>query len=234
MRFFTALATFLAGSSTLYDAQEDNKTTVNLRIEGQYRMIFEGKVQTSGHIVTTKTGGTHPCDGTNNHKHPKPIPVVTSALDDAAKQNNFDWDGRVALNYSDNFDDFFITRIANNTASWVIYQNNELAGLGGCQECLGYLDYILFSTKHRRLLKLEGPTKATVNKPVQLSVVDGGNNSAVAGAQVDGYATDMQVDGHVTDVAGRVILTFGKAGTCTVKAEKNDFVRSNGLKIVVT
>lgn len=68
-------------------------TVVNLRIEGAEKTIFEGPIVTYGHNVTTASGGTHPCDGTNNNANPTPGPTCTSALDNASKLEKFPWDG---------------------------------------------------------------------------------------------------------------------------------------------
>ena len=48
--------------------------SVNLRVEGKSDTIFEGPVTTDGHDVTTTTGGTHKCDGTNGGSEPAPGP----------------------------------------------------------------------------------------------------------------------------------------------------------------
>jgi len=77
-------------------ASADNSavpTTVNLRIEAATYTIFEGPVFTNGHNVTTASGGTHPCDGTNNNPNPTPGPTTTSVLNDASKLHHFSWDG---------------------------------------------------------------------------------------------------------------------------------------------
>ena len=67
---------------------------VNVRIEGRQATIFEGAVTTQGHNVTTKTGGTHPADGTNGNEYPFKVPTCISALDDASKlKATFEWDG---------------------------------------------------------------------------------------------------------------------------------------------
>ena len=73
----------------------DAPISVNLRIEGAEKTIFEGTVLTQGHNVTTALGGTHICDGTNNNANPKPGATCISALDDGAKKNNFKFDGYV-------------------------------------------------------------------------------------------------------------------------------------------
>jgi hypothetical protein len=67
--------------------------TVNLRIEGAKKTIFEATISTKGHFVTTASGGTHICDGTNNNASLTPGPTATSALDSASKQVKFTWDG---------------------------------------------------------------------------------------------------------------------------------------------
>ncbi|KAF8975215.1 hypothetical protein BDQ17DRAFT_278269 [Cyathus striatus] len=52
----------------------NNGTFVNLRVEGaKNRTIFEGLVFTTGHNVTTASGGNHHCDGTNNKTNPLPV-----------------------------------------------------------------------------------------------------------------------------------------------------------------
>ena len=84
-------------SSVLAAVQPNELTSVNLRIEGAEKTIFEGTVLTRGHNVTTLSGGTHICDGTNNDANPTPGPTCTSALDNAAKKHNFKFDGYVKL-----------------------------------------------------------------------------------------------------------------------------------------
>ena len=82
-------------SSVLAENKPNLPTAVNLRIEGAEKTIFEGSVITRGHNVTTDSGGTHICDGTNNGANPTPGPTCTSALDNAAKLHGFAFDGYV-------------------------------------------------------------------------------------------------------------------------------------------
>ena len=82
-------------------SQRDNEGIyVNLRIEGATETIFEGPVFSSGHNVTTQSGGTHHCDGTNNDTHLTPGPTATSALDNASDVSQFTWDGYVTILFS--------------------------------------------------------------------------------------------------------------------------------------
>ena len=95
--FFSTCSLLLGLAVTLVAAipQENILTQVNLRIEGDKYTIYEGPIKTKGHDVTTASGGTHHCDGTNNEAYDGPGPTCTSALDDAARQFNFSWDGQV-------------------------------------------------------------------------------------------------------------------------------------------
>ena len=81
--------------ATLAIPARNHPTLVNLRIEGADKTIFEGHIVTRGHNVTTVSGGTHHCDGTNNNENEFPGPTCTSALDDASKEKGFQWDGYV-------------------------------------------------------------------------------------------------------------------------------------------
>ncbi len=72
---------------------QNTEVTVNLRIEGDKNTIFEASILTKGKTVTTISGGTHICDGTNNNANSIPGPTITSTLDLAATNTNFTWDG---------------------------------------------------------------------------------------------------------------------------------------------
>jgi hypothetical protein len=203
-------------------------TSVNLRIEGSTTTIFEGAVLTSGHNVTTVSGGTRHCDGTNNHANHSPGATCTSALDDAAKAHHFTFDGT----YSATFDDFFITSIAGNTQTstefWGILLDFEFIPVGGCQQEVKPNDEVLFAFdafNKDHFLKLSGPGTAQVGKPVTLTVTDGRDGSPVAGAAVNGKTSGAN---------GAVSVTFTKAGETGVKATKSDSIRSNQLTIKVT
>ncbi|KAF8334508.1 hypothetical protein F5887DRAFT_836085, partial [Amanita rubescens] len=211
-------------------ASADNSavpTTVNLRIEAATYTIFEGPIFTHGHKVTTASGGTHPCDGTNNNANPTPGPTVTSALDDASKLHHFSWDGT----FSTEFDDYFVTTIANqaqtSTKFWGILLNYQFIPVGGCQQEVKRMDDVLFAFdafNKVNFLKLTGPGYVHVGHPVILTVTDGQNGSPVAGAEVNGQTSDA--NGHVS-------VTFKSPGTQKVKAEKSDSVRSAALTIEV-
>jgi hypothetical protein len=87
------LSAFLPYVITQSIPAKNHPTPVFLRIEGADKTIFEGQIVTMGHNVTTVSGGTHHCDGTNHGENEFPGPTCTSALDDASKQDGFQWDG---------------------------------------------------------------------------------------------------------------------------------------------
>jgi len=207
---------------------QDEKTTVNLRVEGKNTTIFEGTVSTCGHRVTTKTGGTRHCDGTNNDNNPCAGPTCTTALDDANKVAKFGFDGK----YDEEFDDFLITTIGNETPTgddyWALCLNFALAPVGGCQQKVKKDDEVLFAyatlNVTKIFLKLDGPKYGTINQPVVLTVTDG-KGTPVQNASVQGEKTDA--NGHVS-------LTFHEAGAQLLKAEKSpDSVRSNQLFVKI-
>ncbi|MFB9432622.1 DUF4430 domain-containing protein [Streptoalloteichus tenebrarius] len=200
---------------------------VNLRIEGPDRTIFEGVVATSGHAVTTAAGGTHQCDGTNNNANPTPGPTPTAALDDAAKKNNFTWDGP----YYQEFDDFLVSRIADasqtTTKFWNLAVDYKLPDVGGCQYKLKAGERVLWAYDgyDKPLLELDGPTSGTVGKPVTLKVIDGRNGQPVAGATVGGATTDAN---------GNATITPSQAGRACFKAEKTGTIRSDRHCVTVS
>ena len=92
----TLVAVLALLSSVLADPGPNLPTLVSLRIEGSTNTIFEGPIVTRGHDVTTPSGGTHKCDGTNFNANFFPGPTCTSALDDGSKLNAFTFDGYVS------------------------------------------------------------------------------------------------------------------------------------------
>ncbi len=107
---------------------------IAVRIEGPTSTILEGKVATEGQLVTTESGGTHECDGTNGGANPTPGPTATSALASAATKHAFSFDGP----YFHEFEDFVISRIGatadTSTEFWALAINEEPAPVGGCQQ----------------------------------------------------------------------------------------------------
>jgi hypothetical protein len=115
-----------------------------VQIEGADGTVFSERVVTRTHAVTTASGGTHTCDGTNYGANPTPGPTVTGALDDAASAYGFTWDGT----YWAQFDDIFITTINGESGTshtyWNLSVNGQELQVGGCQYQVRTGDHILF------------------------------------------------------------------------------------------
>ncbi|MFE3095445.1 DUF4430 domain-containing protein [Streptomyces sp. NPDC059248] len=118
---------------------------VSVTVQGPEGLLFRGKVRTRGHDVTTPSGGTHRCDGTNAGAHPTAVPTPTAALDDAARTRHFDWDGT----WYPAFDDFLVESVKNVSGGGVAYWNISVNGtsipVGGCQFKLNPGDRVAFT-----------------------------------------------------------------------------------------
>ena len=199
---------------------------VTVRVEGARSTTFEGPVTTDGLTVTTQSGGTHDCDGTNGGQPGPPGPTATSALDDAARLGPFTWDAT----FNASFDDFLITRIGpdpqTTTQFWGLRVNGQPATVGGCQARIRAGDEVLWAYDDfgKVPLRLRGPGSATVSQPVRVQVTDAADGSAERGATVGGAPTGS--DGVAT-------LRFATPGVYRLKAERAGSIRSNALSLCV-
>jgi len=218
-------------SLTLPAAAVAAPVSVNLRVEGRTDTLFDGPVTTDGHDVTTASGGTHECDGTNGPTpEPEPGPTATAALDDAARLARFTWDGTYSSDPT--FPDYFISRIANDSVDpsseyWSLWINFDFASEGGCQQRIRQGDDVLWGLSpyaDDRALRLSGPTTATTSTPVRVKVDSRANPAGEPGATVAGTTTGP--DGTAT-------LSFAEPGVYRLKAEKENAVRSNSVVLCV-
>jgi hypothetical protein len=227
------LATFSMGAPAQAGAPVKDTTTsgnlavVTLRVEGATSTIFEFPVLTYGHDVTTASGGTHHCDGTNNGANPAAGPTATSALDNGAQLGGFSWDGT----WYPSFDDYFVTRVAGEsqtaTQFWGLLVNGQYTLVGGCQQRVHNGDEVLWafdSFSKTYALKLTGPASAHIGQSATYHVIDTFTGNPVAGASVNGV---------LTDASGNATLTFNNLGLVSVKADRADAIRSNRVLTAV-
>jgi hypothetical protein len=222
-----ALAAALALSAIAAAPAAAAPVSVTLRVEGSSQTIYEERVTTDGHVVTTPSGGTHKCDGTNGGAHPSPVPVATAALDDGSRTGAFTWDGT----YNASFDDFLVSRIGPDSSTssqfWAFLVNSQFSQTGGCQHRVGQNDEVLWAYdgfNKSSVLRLEGPASATTGQPVSLRVTDGQDGGAEPGARVGGATTGPD---------GRATVAFRDPGIYRLKAERDDAIRSNVLVLCV-
>jgi len=203
--------------------------TVNVRVEGPTRTVFDGPVTTDAHDVTTATAGTRKCDGTNGGAEPSPGPTATGALDDAARLAGFTIDGPYG-NFG--IDDYFIERVADQqidpmTSFWSLWINHAFSDKGGCQKRVLAGQDVLWAGIPFSVsvpLKLEGPATGVVGQPLSVRVIDGQTGAPQAGATVGGATTGAD---------GRAALTFAEKGIYRLKAEKPATIRSNTIVLCV-
>jgi hypothetical protein len=218
-----ALAVLAAGAPAAVAAP----VSVNLRAEGSTRTLYDGPVTTDGHDVTTQTGGTHKCDGTNGVPPANPTagPSATAALDDGARLGGFDFDG----GYNTGFDDFLIDRIGSDSGTanefWGVYVNSIASQVGGCQQRVNQGDEVLwaYSAFGAPLLHLAGPGSAQTGQGVSVRVTNE-TGAAEPGASVGGALS--AADGTAT-------LSFADAGIYRLKADRAGAVRSNTVVLCV-
>jgi hypothetical protein len=215
----------LASSSTAALAKKS--VTVNVRVEGVHKTLFEGDVKSTVHKVNGHDGtGAHKCDGTNNGASKKPGTTLTDAFDNGAHQFNVTWRGK----WFQSFDDFEITKVGpdSNTSSkfWSLELNWKDTSVGGCQQKVKKGDHVLvaFDGFGKPLLELEGPKHGHAGKAFHVKVINGRNGAPVAGAKVFG---------HKTDSHGKAKIVVDHTGTVRLKARKKGTIRSNELDVAI-
>jgi hypothetical protein len=223
--------------------------TVNLRVEGSTKTLFEGPVNVEPIFdppgIEPKSGGDHPCDvkdnGENGGFGAAGAPP-TAALYDAATAQDLAFDAT----WYESIHDFDVAQVGEdvadsggNEAYWGYAVNYTTAEVGGCQIRLSPGSEVLWAYNFfdlTRLLDLTGPSSAQAGVPFTVHVVDGQTGQPVAGAaigeDVSGVTTTI-VGSPVTDASGNATITVNQVGTVKLKATQPESVRSNGLQIAV-
>lgn len=200
----------------------------NLRIEGDTDTIYEGPIRSGPRSITTPSGGTHLCDGTNNGANPTAEGTSTTALDSASNLCSFPYDGT----FDSEFDDYFITSIGGSaetaTEFWGLLNNFQFTPVGGCQFEPAEGDEILWAYNAFNMVHFLDvqPRSASVEVggSVVFTVTDGTTGNVVAGASFNGV---------LSDAAGQVVYTAEQVGTFRVKATIESGIRSPAAIITV-
>lgn len=205
--------------------------TFNMRIEGAEGTVYEGLIRSGPMSITTPSGGTHQCDGTNNNANPVPGANGISAIKSGADLCGYTFDGT----FSNQFDDFFINRIGASDSNkvsnqfWGILRDYQFTPAGGCESEYSAGEELLWAFNAFNVnyfLKVDPPTaQVAVGSPATFTVSDGQSGVRIAGASFNGATSDSN---------GQVTVTFPAAGTYRVKATRSDSIRSNGVIITVS
>ncbi|KAF3004416.1 hypothetical protein E8E13_010320 [Curvularia kusanoi] len=225
----TPVSTYTSGSISCTAAAAPQQTNARFRIEGNDAegTIFEGCMSSGPRSITTPSGGTHPCDGTNNRANPSPGATLTTQIDEAGREFGFGYDG----SYSNDFSDFFITRIGQSTQTsnqfWGLLLDRQFTPAGGCQEQFrpsqeGLWAFDAFNKND--FLKLSPDFAAVApGTPVRVTVTG-----------VSGPAAGASVSGAISDANGNVVFQAPTEPGCYVyKATRSDSIRSNAFYLSV-
>ena len=228
--------------------------TVNLRVEGSTKTLFEGPVsveaieESPGIEATSSEGkseGRHPCDvkdnGGNGGFGAAGAPPIAALYEATVAQHL-----AFGASWSTTYNDFEINQIGEDIANsgengeyWGYAVNYTTAEVGGCQVRLApgsevLWAYNFFGLPH--LLSLSGPTGVNVGTPFTVHVVDGQTGQPIAGAaigeDVTGVTTTLS-GSALTNAEGNATISLAHAGTITLKATQSESVRSNGLAVCV-
>ncbi len=232
-----------------------DRITVNLRVEGSAKTLFEGPIATSAETIETpSSAGPHPCNyaengiggGFENGGNPSGTP--TTALRDAALAGGlaFDarWFGTGITN--GNPGDFFVTQVgpdvnggAPEFPSWGYAVNHTTAPVGGCQVALAPGNEVLWAYNYFNLshqLSLTGPESVLAGTQFAVHVTDGQTGAPIAGAaigEVSAGVTTRIPSSPLTDASGYATISLARTGSVTLKATRADSVRSNGFGVCV-
>jgi hypothetical protein len=205
--------------------------TVNLRIEGPTKTLFEGQVTTdvrpfqfTGDPVSYECDGLPPA-GTSS----VPVPTRGAAITAAAQSTPFSMTGMFNTQFqSPSFVEIGGENVQSAGSSFLgEYKNGQFAAAGACGDPIASGDDVLFAygTGSEPLLKLTGPSTAAPGAGVTVRVTTW-DGSPVAGARVEGHASGA--DGSV------VVGPYDARGNHDLKASKDGTIRSNRLRVCVT
>jgi hypothetical protein len=199
--------------------------TIDLRIEGATRTLFEGPVTTDT-APFVANDGPHAC-GT--------APTRGAAISAAAQAGRFamnaDWNATYS---SPSFVSIAGENVEYDPATQRFlgeYKNGEFAAVGACDDSDPIVngDRVLFAYADgsEQLLALSGPATAKPGEKVTLKVTDAKpGGGPVAGASVGG--AQSATDGSV------VVGPFSDRGDHDLKATKDGAIRSNRVRVCVT
>lgn len=223
--------------------------TVNLRVEGSSKTLFEGPISVEAiaappGLSTKSSPEPHPCDISHNGSNGGFVSAgasPTAALVAAAQQTGLPFDA----SWSTEFNDFFVSQFGPDVnggepeyPSWGYAVNYTTANVGGCQFQLAPGSEVLWAYNYfnlPHLLALTGPASAAVGVPFTVHVTDGQTGAPIAGAAIgqDVAGVTTPLAGAVTNSGGNATVTLTSSGTPTLKATAPESVRSNGLPVCV-
>jgi hypothetical protein len=207
--------------------------TVDLRIEGPSRTLFEGPVTTDvrDFKFTNETAG-HVCDGTAALGGPSATPVPTrgAVIAQAAETAPFQLEGSFGQ-FGATFETIAGESVAFDPATnrfLAEYENGQFASLGACADESQTGDDVLFAygDGSETLLELTAPAQGSAGASVTLKVTNAAGGAPVAGASVGGGVTGA--DGTVE------VGPLDDVPHADFKASMAGAIRSNRARVCIT
>ena len=207
--------------------------TVDLRIEGPTRTLFEGPVTTDVRTFRfTGEATEHRCDGTseNQGNSPTPQPTRGAAVTEASERTPFTIRGTFGQSFrSPTFSEINGENVAFNERTNEFlgeYKNGQFSEFGSCGDPIAGGDRVLFAYGQgdEALLGLTGPPTARPGEAFELTVAD------EKGAPVSGAS----VGGQTTGPDGKARVVAAQRGPNDYKATKPDAIRSNRVTVCAT
>jgi hypothetical protein len=231
-----------------------SSVTVNLRIEGATKTLYEGPINAEPEVIeTTSSKEPHPCNYAENghyenEKHEvstnggAPVGTPTTALHAASRAADLAFNAEWSTSYGD----FLITQVGSDIEqtespydSWGYAVNYTTAPVGGCQIALAPGNEVLWAYNYfnlKYLLSLSGPSSAEAGVPFTVHVTNGQNGEPVEGAtigeDVEGVTTPLP-GSPTTNASGNATIALAQTKSIRLKATQPESVRSNGLLVSV-
>ena len=228
------LSAALLSVAVLAPAAPAAPVTVDLRIEGPTRTVFEGSVTTDVRPWKfTDESTEHECNGTSSTGGPSSVAVPTrnaAVMAAVYGASPFSVTG-TWYSFGPAIDEIGGEDVSYDFATGKYlaeFHNWQADSVGGCSRQVANGDDALmaYSTGSEPLLKLTAPQTARPGEAVTVKVVDGRDGSPVTGATVEGRLTGADGQAQLGPYTERGVHTF--------KADKPDTVRSNRGTVCVT
>ena len=233
IRSSAGLAAGLVLAALLPSTAAAAPVTVNLRIEGPTRTLFEGPVTTDvRQLRFTGESTGHTCDGTAAIGGPSATAVPTrgAVIAQAAETAPFELGGTFG-EFGATFETVAGESVGFDPATnrfLAEYENGQFASLGACADESQTGDDVLFAygDGSEPLLALTAPRQGSAGGSITLTVTNAASGAPVAGASVGGELTG--IDGKVS------VGPLSDVPHADFKASKSGAIRSNRARVCVT
>ncbi len=193
--------------------------TVDLRIEGPTKTLYEGRVTTDTRPFVADDG-PHACGAV-----PTRGAAIAAAIQQAPLAVSSSWSAALG---NPSFNTIAGESVAFDAGTGKFlgeFKNNQFASVGACDDAISEGDNVLFAYTDgaEPLLALSAPTQVKLGETATVTVTDAGTGAPIAGATVEGATTGA--DGKAA------VGPWTTRGLVALKASKPGTVRSNRASV---